>query len=274
MLVRCSLSRHASRAAGAPLPFIGRLHANPNYALERTGAKFPQPSFASLSFNRNLSTEHSFPPTHSSEIASTSPIGSEIFESSSQELWAADAARTLAEGETLTSLGLGGYSPSGFVQYILDTVHTTTGLPWWLSIVATTLCIKVALIPFSLYAREQALKMRPINPQVEILKARQKEFVLARDIDRANEEKAKMLELYKKHGVNPLKAMLPTLAQAVIMISFFFAIRKMAYAPIPSMMTEGTLWFTDLTLNDPTFLLPIISSALLMVSFEVGFCKC
>ena len=279
LLLRFSLLRLTSTAAGLPLPLISTLRASSNYAnlqsqsfcnLGRNGTKFPQPSFSYLSqnFHRNLSTEHSSPPSHT-EVTSASPT--EIFESSSQEIWAADAAKTLEEGETLASLGLGGYSPSGLVQYILDLVHTTTGLPWWVTIVATTLCFKFAFVPLSIYAREGAIKMRKINPQVELLRSRQKTFLLARDLDRANQEKAKMSRLFKENGVRPILAMMPTLVQGVVMFSFFFAIRKMAYAPVTSMMTGGTLWFVDLTLPDPTYMLPLISSALLIANLEVGY---
>ena len=36
------------------------------------------------------------------------------------------------------------------------------------------------------------------------------------------------------------------------------------------MKTGGLLWFPDLTLCDPYFLLPILSSALMLLTIEVG----
>ena len=36
---------------------------------------------------------------------------------------------------TLESLGLGGYWPIGLVQNALYWVHTSTGLPWWATII-------------------------------------------------------------------------------------------------------------------------------------------
>lgn len=44
----------------------------------------------------------------------------------------------------------------------------------------------------------------------------------------------------------------------------------MANLPIESMKTGGLLWFPDLTLCDPYFLLPILSSALMLLTIEVG----
>ena len=41
----------------------------------------------------------------------------------------------------------------------------------------------------------------------------------------------KIVELFRTHNVNPLKAMLPLVTQMPIFVSFFFALRKMATAP-------------------------------------------
>lgn len=43
------------------------------------------------------------------------------------------------------------------------------------------------------------------------------------------------------------------------MISSFFAIRKMCKLPVESMKDGGALWFTDLTIPDPFFILPTLS---------------
>ena len=44
----------------------------------------------------------------------------------------------------------------------------------------------------------------------------------------------------------------------------------MAYAPVESMKAGGMLWFTDLTIPDPFYILPIVNSALFLTSLEVS----
>ncbi|MEE6528517.1 hypothetical protein FKM82_030912, partial [Ascaphus truei] len=67
------------------------------------------------------------------------------------------------------------------------------------------------------------------------------------------------LALYqKKHDVNPLRGFLVPLVQAPIFISFFVALRKMSYLPVPSMQSGGIWWFSDLTAADPFYILPVI----------------
>ena len=44
----------------------------------------------------------------------------------------------------------------------------------------------------------------------------------------------------------------------------------MASAPVPSLRTEGTLWFVDLTVADPLYLLPILTASSLFVHIYAG----
>ena len=39
---------------------------------------------------------------------------------------------------------------------------------------------------------------------------------------------------------------------------------------VPSMTVGGALWFTDLTVADPYYLLPITASALFLLTVELG----
>ena len=62
------------------------------------------------------------------------------------------------------------------------------------------------------------------------------------------------------------------LVQLPLFVSFFFAIRRMAFLPVESFKTGGYLWFQDLTLYDPFFVLPIICSFSMLASIEVIIC--
>lgn len=46
----------------------------------------------------------------------------------------------------------------------------------------------------------------------------------------------------------------------------------MAELPVISMQTGGLLWFTDLTVQDPFYALPLMTVATLFITIEVGFC--
>lgn len=53
-------------------------------------------------------------------------------------------------------------------------------------------------------------------------------------------------------------------------ISFFLGIRGLANYPLESMMNGGTLWFHDLTVADPYYILPVFTAVTLFVTMEVG----
>lgn len=60
--------------------------------------------------------------------------------------------------------------------------------------------------------------------------------------------------------------------QAPIFISFFIALREMANLPVPSLQTGGLWWFQDLTVSDPTYILPMIVTATMWGVLEVSPC--
>lgn len=55
-----------------------------------------------------------------------------------------------------------------------------------------------------------------------------------------------------------------------LFISFFIGLRQMANCPVASMQHGGLFWFTDLTLPDQFFILPIITSLTMWATIEVN----
>lgn len=56
--------------------------------------------------------------------------------------------------------------------------------------------------------------------------------------------------------------------QIPVFLSFFWGLQKIADY-VPDYNQGGALWFHDLTVADPTLALPVISSALMVLSVEV-----
>ena len=52
-------------------------------------------------------------------------------------------------------------------------------------------------------------------------------------------------------------------------MSFFFGLQRMA-TDYPTLVDGGTLWFTDLTVADPTYGLPLLASASFLITIELG----
>jgi len=78
-----------------------------------------------------------------------------------------------------------------------------------------------------------------------------------------------MKQLFVQYHVNPIRSILLPFAQIPIFFTFFFALKDMG-TYFPGMSTGGTLWFTDLTAADPTYILPVLNAASFLVMIEIG----
>merc|ERR1712061_596932 len=90
------------------------------------------------------------------------------------------------------------------------------------------------------------------------------------DKEEARKAQMEYLRYMEKHNVSPFSMYVPMLGSGFFFTSMFFALRGMASAPVPSLKTEGTLWFVDLTAADPMYLLPILTAASLYVHIHAG----
>ncbi|KAH6949002.1 hypothetical protein HPB50_027440 [Hyalomma asiaticum] len=159
---------------------------------------------------------------------------------------------------TLQSVGLGGWSPSGMVQHLLDFLHTST------------LCIKVLLLPLIIKGQKNSIHMNNNLPQMQHLQAKMTEARNTGNQIEAARIANELVLFMKEKNVNPLKSMIIPLAQAPVFISFFFALRGMANLPMESFKTGGMLWFTDLTVPDPLYILPLMTCVSLFCTIELG----
>jgi YidC/Oxa1 family membrane protein insertase len=182
-----------------------------------------------------------------------------------------DVAELVAGAEpTFASIGLGGWSPVGLVQNCFEFLHISLDIPWWGAIMIGTVCVRTVLFPLVIMAQRNAAKMNNHMPQLQLLQLKMSEARQsgnALDSARYGQE---MVVFMKEKDLNPLKNMLVPLAQAPLFISFFMGLRKMANTPVESMREGGLFWFTDLTLPDQYFLLPVLTSITMYLTIEVG----
>ncbi|CAI6009614.1 unnamed protein product [Closterium sp. NIES-65] len=260
-------------------------------------------------------------------------------------------------------------APIAALQQLIGAVHDVAGLPWWLSIAAATVGIRLILLPAFVYQVRSTVKMALIKPEMERLLNKVKAAVsrsallllspptslllsppsslfsplsssppplllpislppLLRnalikprpvflpnpllitlitlitscitggyDTEAVAHYNGKMQALLKnlcfssfprqitiatphlrtpsshpyhlRHNTTPFAPLLGIFLQAPIFIGFYFAITGMA-EHMPSFATGGAFWFTDLSTPDPTYLLPLMSSAGILAAVELN----
>uniref|UniRef100_A0A452YNB6 Membrane insertase YidC/Oxa/ALB C-terminal domain-containing protein n=1 Tax=Aegilops tauschii subsp. strangulata TaxID=200361 RepID=A0A452YNB6_AEGTS len=157
------------------------------------------------------------------------------------------------------------FFPVAALQYLIDYVHTFTGLNWWACIALTTVLIRTATIPVLVSQLKSTQKLNAIKPEMEAVK----DAMDSTDPKTALEGKYKMTALFQKHGVSPFSPLKGMLIQGPMFMSFFFAINNMV-EKVPSMKGGGVFWFTDLTTPDPLYILPVLTSLTFLATVELG----
>ncbi len=151
-------------------------------------------------------------------------------------------------------INLGFFSPVakvlvGILQFFHDKV--TFG-NWGIAIILMTICLRTALFPLSLKQIRTSFAMRKLKPEVDAL-----------NVKFADDPQAKqmaMMELWRKHGVNPLGGCLPQLAQMPVWFAMYTTLQTAV-----EMYHTKFLWFADLSVADRFFVLPVILGGLMIV---------
>lgn len=133
-----------------------------------------------------------------------------------------------------------------------------------LAIVAITVIIRLVLMPIMLknYRQQQAMKskMDIVKPAMDEI---QKKLKTAKTKEEQMQYQQEMMELYRKHGVNPLNmGCLPILIQTPIVMALYFTIRYSA-----DVKSHEFLWFS---LGSPDIWMTLIAGLVYFVQARVS----
>ncbi len=131
---------------------------------------------------------------------------------------------------------------------LLSWLHGIFG-NWGWAIIALTAIIRLVLYPLTYKGMVSMQKMKELAPKLKELKEKYK-----KDPQRLN---AATMEMYKKHGANPLGGCLPMLLQ----IPVFFALYRTLLNAVELQGAPWILWIDDLSRMDPYYVLPILMGA-------------
>lgn len=138
------------------------------------------------------------------------------------------------------------------MSWLLRTIHGFIG-NWGVAIILLTLLVRVLLLPFVIPQFRNMAKQRALKPEIDKINELYK--------DDREKKGAAMMELWRKHKVNPLGGCLPVLLQMPI----FFALYQTLSTSIELYHAPFVLWWTDLSSPDPLYVLPIVLGALMFI---------
>lgn len=125
---------------------------------------------------------------------------------------------------------------------------------WGIAIIILTFLVRIALFPLTDRSFKSMAQMRRLKPEMDEINARYS--------DDMEKKQAAIMELYRKHGINPLAQLggcLPMLLQMPV----FFALYASLSTNIELYHQPFALWWTDLSAPDPYFVLPLTLGALM-----------
>lgn len=153
--------------------------------------------------------------------------------------------------EALDKHGFGSTVMIWVIRFI-DLLFRATGNYGW-AIILFTILTRLILWPLMSRQMHSMARMQRLQPKMKRIQERFK--------DDKQLLQQRMMELYKKEGVNPMSGCLPLIIQLPIIYLIW---RAILYASESIHLSPGFLWMPDLSLPDPYFILVIVTTLIML----------
>lgn len=177
------------------------------------------------------------------------------------------------------------FAKRGFVDELVSKgmvhLHNATGLPWWLTIIASTFIVRTAITPLLFLQVRKSQKLGKVAQHIAILsQVFMNKFKLSRGKpnsllllnDALSTYFSGLRGAFKYCDFSLTEFLLYPFAIVGVFLSFVFGVRSMVYDKSSEGTTEGgILWFKDLSERDHTYVLPIIACFVSYLSFAFSF---
>lgn len=134
------------------------------------------------------------------------------------------------------------------------------GVPWWLSIALLTVIVRSLLFPLTIRQVKSMRAMQDLKPDMDKIRAKYK--------DNKQRQQEELMKLYQERKVNPFGSCFPLLIQMPIFIGIYVVVRSFGETH-ESFTSGGILWFQDLSVQDPFYVLPIVSAVTMLAASEI-----
>jgi len=147
------------------------------------------------------------------------------------------------------------------LSQVIDFFADVAGGSYGLSIIIVTIVIRLVLLPLMIKQTKSTKAMQAIQPELKKIQAKYS----SKDQKTQQKLQQETMELFQKHGVNPMAGCLPLFVQMPILIGIYHAIMRN-----PDLQEHANfLWF-DLASPDPIFLLPIIAGVTTFIQQKIS----
>jgi YidC/Oxa1 family membrane protein insertase len=142
------------------------------------------------------------------------------------------------------------------IFYVLRFLYEFTH-NYGVTIILLTMGLKLLFVPLQYKSYKSMKQMQVIQPRVLAVQEKFKD-----DRDRLNKE---LIKLYRDHKVNPVGGCLPMVLQMPVFVALF----NILYMTIDLRQAPFMLWITDLSAQDPYYVLPLIMGATMVIQQKI-----
>lgn len=194
------------------------------------------------------------PPLDPSSIASVTPLNPETF------------TPYIGYLKEVYSLDFG-WGPTSLLQWLIEHVQVYTGLPWWANFTLTAVLVRVSMAKLYLNSTDTIARMQQLKPKIEPLQKQMKAAQQAGDQQGLMASQKEIKTMYNLAGIKLSRAFIPFVAQGMLGYGTFRLTRNMATENVVGLSNGGIFSFTDLTIPDPTYLLPLAGA---VISYRIA----
>lgn len=142
-------------------------------------------------------------------------------------------------------------------------------LGWGLGfgLLATSISVRLVFIPLMTYSQITGIKVKLLQPDTEEITEKMRRLMKMGNREQSKIERKKAKDLRQKHGIYPSLSLL-NIFQFPIHLVFISMINRLSYNYDikPAILTDGFLWFQDLSAPDPYGILPIIGGSITLLN--------
>ena len=142
-------------------------------------------------------------------------------------------------------------------RWLLVYMHEHLALAYGVVLIIFGIGIRVLLWPLNQKGMRAGLRMQAIQPEMQRIQEKHK--------NNPQLLQQEMMQLYKREGVNPFSGCWPMLLPWPILLALFFV-----FANTIELRGQSFLWFSDLSLKDPFYILPVLMGLSMFGLSKVG----
>ena len=120
------------------------------------------------------------------------------------------------------------------LTWLLEFLHADVGFTWGWSIIATTVLVRIALVPVVVRQIHSMQNLQRHAPEMKAIQQRHKG-----DRQKMNEE---LMKFYKENNINPASSCLPIVFQIPIFFALFFVLRDFEKEVFPQYPASELGW--------------------------------